>query len=192
MKLPLSATILLGFAPYIAFFIGMRAVSVDAGLDAALIVAIANAGRDWLQTRSLKVLEVGNVVLFAALAGFTFAEHWTWSVMQVRLAVDAGLLAVVLASLAIGLPFTMQYARERVPEPVWKTPFFRTVNTHVTWAWAAAFAVLVAMHATVVFVPGMPVWLDIAASPLVLLAAFRFSIWYPAQARKRAGVALQS
>jgi hypothetical protein len=42
--------------------------------------------------------------------------------MAVRLAVDAGLLAIVLASLAAGRRFTLQYARERVPEQYWHAP----------------------------------------------------------------------
>lgn len=68
--------ILLGFAPYLAFFLFMHVGSAIVGLWAALIVALLNAGRDWARTRSLKVLELGNVLLFAALAIFTTLEHW--------------------------------------------------------------------------------------------------------------------
>jgi hypothetical protein len=175
MKLPLSVNILLGFAPYIAFFIVLRAVSVEVGLWAALTVAVPNAGRDWLQSRSLKVLEIGNVALFLALAAFTAIEHWEWSVMAVRLAVDTGLLAVVLASLAIGQPFTLQYARQRVPKEYWQAPLFLAINRHITWGWAAAFAALVAAHAAVVFVPDVPVWSDIAVTVIALTGALRFS-----------------
>ena len=106
--------ILFGFAPYIAFFLFMQLVSIDAGFWAALAVAVLNAGRDWARTGSLKILEVGTVLLFAALATLTSVEHWKWTVMAVRLAVDAGLLAIVLVSQAIGRPFNLQYARERV------------------------------------------------------------------------------
>ena len=145
--------IFLGFAPYIAFFLFMHAVSIDVGLWAALIVAGLNAGRDWARSGSLKVLELGTVLLFAALAIFTTAEHWKWTVMAVRLAVDAGLLAIVLASLATGRPFTLQYARERVPEQYWHAPLFLSINRQITWAWAVAFAAMVATHPAVVFVP---------------------------------------
>jgi hypothetical protein len=192
MKLPLNVTILLGFAPYIAFFALMRTLSVEAGLAAALIVAVVNAVRDLLGSRSMKVLEIGNVALFAALLIFTLATQWPWTIMSVRLVVDSGLLAIVLISLAIGLPFTLQYARERTSEQVWRTPFFMTVNRRVTWAWAAAFAVLVAMHAAVVLLPAVPAWLDLVVTAVALGGAFRFSTWYPAQARKQAGVAPQS
>ena len=120
--------ILLGFAPYIAFFLFMQAVSIDLGLWAALIVAVLNAGRNWARSGSPKVLELGTVLLFAAPAVFTSAAHWKWTVMAVRLAVDAGLLAIVLASLAAGRPFTLQYARERVPEQYWHAPLHQSPN----------------------------------------------------------------
>jgi len=54
--------ILLGFAPYIAFFLFMQAVSIDLGLWAALIVAVLNAGRNWARSGSPKVLELGTVL----------------------------------------------------------------------------------------------------------------------------------
>lgn len=176
----------LGFAPYIAFFLLMRGVSVEVGLWGALIVAIALAGHSWWRNGSVKVLEIGGVVLFAALAGFTTAEHWDWTVMSVRLAVDGGLLAIILVSLAIGQPFTLQYARERVPEQYWQAPRFLAVSRHITWAWAAAFAAMVASHAAVVYVPAVSVWFDLAVTVLALLAAFRFTAWYGERARRRA------
>ena len=86
----------------------------------------------------------------------------------VRLAVDGGLLAIVLVSLAIGRPFTLQYARERVPEPIWALPVFFTTNRRITVVWAAAFAVHVAADAAAEYVPAIPLWFDIAVS----IAAF--------------------
>ena len=184
--------ILFGFAPYIAFFLFMQLVSIDAGFWAALAVAVLNAGRDWARTGSLKILEVGTVLLFAALATFTSVEHWKWTVMAVRLAVDAGLLAIVLVSQAIGRPFTLQYARERVAKQYWHAPLFLTINRRITWAWAGAFAALVVAHALVVFVPQVPWWLDIVATICALAAAIRFTMWYPEHARKKAEAALGS
>lgn len=181
--------ILLGFAPYIAFYLLTRGVSVEIGLWAALAVALVNAGRDWARSGSLKVLEIGTVLLFAALAGFTAALQWPWTLMGVRLAVDGGLLAIVLASLAIGRPFTLQYARERVPRAVWAMPLFLAINRRITWAWAGAFAVLVASHAALIVDPALPLWLDIAVTVAALAAAVRFTAWYPARARRAAGAA---
>jgi hypothetical protein len=106
--------------------------------------------------------------------------------MAVRLAVDAGLLAIVLVSLAIGRPF-LQYARERVAEQYWQTPLFLTINRAITFAWAAALATLVAAQAAVIFVPVVPWWLDIVLTISVLAAALRFTALYPKYASKKAG-----
>ena len=66
---------------------------------------------------SVKILEIGSLVLFGLLVRvYAGSAAPPWTVATVRLAVDAGLLAIVLVSLAIGRPFTLQYARERVPE----------------------------------------------------------------------------
>jgi hypothetical protein len=70
----------------------------------------------------VKVLEVGSLALFGALLLYTLIAAPDWTVATVRLAVDGGLLAIVLVSLAIGMPFTLQYARESVPKELWTSP----------------------------------------------------------------------
>src|SRR3712207_243570 len=135
--------ILLGFAPYIAAFMLMHIGSVIAGLWAAFIAALAIIVHRWVRTRSTKILEVGNLALFVALALFTMVTHWEWTLMAVQLVVDTGLLIIILASLALGRPFTIQYARERVSQQYWDTPQFLAVSRTITWVWAAAFAVMV-------------------------------------------------
>ena len=178
--------ILLGFVPYVAFFVLMHAGAVVLGLWAAFAVAIALAARSWLATRSAKVLEIGTVVLFAALAAFTMATGWPWTLMAVRLAVDVGLLTIVLASLAIGRPFTIQYARETVPQAFWETSLFLSTNRTITWVWAAAIEVMVASHAAVVAMPAIPSRFDVAVTALALVSAYKFSMWYPERAGRQA------
>ena len=36
--------------------------------------------------------------------------------------------------------FTVYFAKKTTPEAVWETDIFRTINRHLTWAWAAIFA----------------------------------------------------
>ena len=56
----------------------------------------------------------------------------TWSVVGVRALVDAGLLLIVLVSMAIGRPFTLQYAREQVAPEFWNSPEFVRTNYVIT------------------------------------------------------------
>ena len=108
----------------------------------------------------MKILEIGSVVLFGLLVAYTLLAAPRWTVATVRLAVDGGLLTIVLVSLGIGRPFTLQYARERVPEPIWALPVFFTTNRRITVVWAVAFAVHVAADAAAEYVPAVPLWLD--------------------------------
>lgn len=50
-----------------------------------------------------------------------FCGAW-WPIAGVRLRVDLGLLPIVLLSMAIGRPFTLQYAREMTERAVWVWP----------------------------------------------------------------------
>ena len=66
------------------------------------------------QSAGEPVLEIGTAILFGSLAPYALLGRPAWSVIGVRLAVDAGLLLIVLASMVLGRPFTLQYAREQV------------------------------------------------------------------------------
>jgi hypothetical protein len=88
--------ILLGLAPFIAFFALMRLVSPLAGLAAGFVVSLLLGVRVWWRGGTIKILEIGSLILFAALTLYTLVAAPAWSVATVRLVVDAGLLAIVL------------------------------------------------------------------------------------------------
>jgi hypothetical protein len=177
--------ILLAFAPFLAFAIIDRVAGSVEGLIAGAVVALCLLVRDWMTPgRTPKILEVGTAILFGALALYALLAAPTWSVIGVRLCVDVGLLAIVLVSIAVGRPFTLQYARERVPEALWSTPAFRRVNYVITAAWALAFAVMVAAELCLLYVPGFPQRAGIIAIVVALIAAVKFTGWYPEHARR--------
>jgi hypothetical protein len=181
----MDMSILLGLTPFIVFFVVMRTVSPLAGLAAAFVVSLLLGIRQWRRGESVKVLEVGSLALFGALVLYTLIVAPDWTVATVRLAVDAGLLAIVLVSLAIGMPFTLQYARESVPKELWASPLFMTTNQRITGVWAAAFAVMTAADAAAHYVEAIPLWIDIAASVIAFAGAVWFTRWYPAVVRRR-------
>ena len=179
-------SILLGLAPFIVFFVLMRFVSPLAGLGAAFAVSLLLGIREWRRGQRLKVLEVGSLLLFGLLTLYTLIAAPHWTIATVRLAVDGGLFVIVVASLAIGMPFTLQYARERVPEEYWTSPLFLAANQRITGVWAGAFAVMTAADAAAEFVEAIPLWLDVAATIAAFVAAVWFTQWYPALVRRRA------
>jgi len=176
--------ILLGLSPFVVFFVLMRLVSPAAGLIAAFAVSLLLCLRMLRRGESVKILEIGSLGLFGLLTAYTVLAAPTWTVATVRLAVDAGLLTIVLVSLAIDRPFTLQYAREQVPQQLWASPIFITTNRIITAVWAVAFAVFVAADAAAEYVPEIPVWVDVVVSVATLLGAVWFTRWYPDRVRR--------
>lgn len=136
--------LLLAFAPFLAFALVCHLVGAIPALAAGAIVSLALNVRDALTPgRSPKLLEIATFVLFALLLCYALVAQPDWSLIEVRLMVDCGLLVIVLGSLLVGRPFTIQYARERVPSEQWGSPEFMRINQRITGVWAGAFAVLV-------------------------------------------------
>jgi hypothetical protein len=97
-------SILLGLSPFLTFFALMRLVTPIAGLIGALAVSSLLCLRMWRRSESVKILEVGSLILFGLLTGYTLLAAPRWTVATVRLAVDGGLLGIALVSLAIDRP----------------------------------------------------------------------------------------
>lgn len=174
---------LMAFAPFIAFAVLTHLVGPAGALAAGAAVSAALILRDILRGSGVKILEAGTFVLFGGLALYTFLVGADWSVIGVRLFVDAGLLLVVLASMAVGQPFTQQFAREHVSPSLWQSPQFIRTNYVITGAWALAFALMVAAEAALLYLPAMPHQLGILAIILALVGAFKFTGWYPQHAK---------
>jgi hypothetical protein len=171
--------ILLAFSPFIAFAVIDRLLGSAEGLFAGFAVSAVLLARDWLgRKHSLKVLDIGTTILFGALTLYTLVAHPAWSIFGVRLVVDAGLLLIVIVSLAIRQPFTLQYAREQAPQAIWRSPEFVRSNYVITAVWALAFAVMVVGDLAYLYVPDLPPRVSVIATILALVGAVKFTSWY--------------
>jgi predicted transporter len=170
---------LLAFAPFIAFAAIDRLVGPVEGMFAGFAVSAALLIHDWSQRRTAKVLEIGTAALFGALGCYALLADPAWSLMGVRLVVDSGLLLIVLISIAIRQPFTLQYARERVPAEVLGSAEFVRTNYMITAVWALAFAIMVAADLVLITMPDLPPRFGIIATVLALAGAFKFTASYP-------------
>src|SRR5215475_13191783 len=174
---------LLAFAPFIAFALVDRAVGATEGLVAGAAVSAALLLRDWLTPgRSPKILEIGTALLFGALAAYAIFGGPTWSIIGVRLCVDLGLLLIVLVSMAMRQPFTLQYAREQVAPELWSSPQFLRTNYVITAVWALAFIVMVLADLMLLSLPDLPPRVAIIITIVALVAAIKFTGWYPERA----------
>jgi len=137
------------------------------------------------------VLEIGTAVLFGTLGLYALLSHPDWSLMGVRLAADSGLLLIVLISIAIRQPFTLQYAREQVPQEIWASPEFTRTNYVITAVWALAFVALVGADLVLLYLPELPPRFGIIVTVLALVGAIKFTSWYPDHRRAIAKTATQ-
>ncbi|MDE1992733.1 MAG: hypothetical protein KGI75_09525 [Rhizobiaceae bacterium] len=178
--------ILLAFLPFIVFAVADRALGPSEALILAAIVAVVLLLRDWLVLRKApKILDIGTTILFGGLACYALLGGPTGSIFGVRLAVDFGLLVIVLISMLIQRPFTLQYAREQVAPELWDSPTFIRTNYIITSVWAFAFAVMAAADALLVFAPQVPTKVGIIITILALVGAIRFTGWYPERVRQQ-------
>jgi hypothetical protein len=172
--------ILVAFSPFLVFALVDRLFGSTEGLIAGAVTSGALLLRDWISRhRSLKILEVGTLCLFSVLSLYALLASPTWSIVGVRLCVDTGLLMIVLISIAVRRPFTVQYAREQVSQELWNTPQFIHINYAITTVWAAAFLVMVITDLIMLYLPAVPLSVGVLVTIAALLLAVKFSVWYP-------------
>jgi len=178
--------LVLGFVPFILFAVLMR-LSTDLALWIAFAAAFTLGMRSFLDTRVLKTLDAGNTALFGLLALYKGFIQPSLPFGALLLAVDGGLLAIVIASLALHEPFTMQYAREQVSPEQWQTPLFLRTNYIVTGVWVAALALMTGADAAATLASAISVTSAMAAGLVALVIALTFSLRYPSYLRERDG-----
>lgn len=170
-------------APFATFATLMMLTTVKISLAASALVAFGLVLRDMIEGRSIKVLTTGALVLFASLAGYHLMAATEMSPTSVRLAVDGGVLAIALGSLAIRLPFTMQHAREVVDAETAKQPRFLRTNYILTWVWSAAFVLMLLADMVAIYLPSTPLWVCAAIAFAARNSATYFTKWYPKHVR---------
>lgn len=171
--------VFISFAPFIAFAVLLNFMSIVGACAIAAAIALVAVLRDYRGGRSIKIMEAGSLVLYGGLAiatGLLGFDGPLWAIWEVN---NAGLLLIALGSLAIGLPFTLQYAREEVAPELWGNPVFLSVNRRITAAWAAAFAVMLVAQ-----LPEVPSTAGTVVTILALVAAWKFTKWYPPHVRQ--------
>ncbi|MEI9991293.1 MAG: hypothetical protein WDM86_14755 [Rhizomicrobium sp.] len=180
--------LVLGFLPFILFDVLMR-LSADMALWAAFAVAFTLGMRSFLDTRVLKTLDAGNTALFGTLALYKGFIQPGLADGTVLLAVDGGLLAIIVFSLLLHEPFTLQYAREQVAQEQWGAPAFLRANYVVTAVWMAALLIMTIADAAALLVPAVTLTEAAVAGLVALALALTFSLRYPAYLRGEGGAA---
>jgi len=180
-------TLLLAFLPFIAFVAIERLVGTLSGLSVAALISVALLVRDRIRGMEVKILELGTSILFSAVTVWGLIEGVdSWSIAGVRLGIDLGLLVIVLTSLTVRQPFTLQYARAGVSAETASSPGFMRINNVITGVWAAAFAVMVMADLLLLYRPDIPTRVAVFLTLAAAYGAFKFTNWYPVHAAAQA------
>lgn len=178
--------ILLSFTPFAAFNLLSEWVSVEVGVMAAALLALGLIMSDWLRPDgSAKALELGSAALFCALAAYIFWRRPADGLLLGRLVANGGLTAIALVSLAMGKPFSLQYARETAAQDAINSPDFLRDNYVITLVWTAIFGFLFAASVWTATTGVAPGFLRRALVYSVLIGGFVFTAWYVERLRNR-------
>ncbi|GAA3383177.1 MULTISPECIES: hypothetical protein [Streptomyces] len=182
-----------GMAPWIVFslLVGPGRFEIAVGVALASAVVLVVLGRVVHRGSSWKLLEVADVVFFAALAVIgALASDGTLRWLETYAGEIANLTLTVIAfgSMAVRMPFTLQYAREQVDPSLWHAPAFLRTNYVITGVWGLAFlvAALAGAFGDLVLRDPDNIWTGWIIQVLAIVAALRFTVWYPEVVRARA------
>jgi hypothetical protein len=175
--------IILAFLPLIAFLAVQRFLGPDVALGAAAIIALCMTLTNvFIRRVGAKILDLGSTVLFGGLAAYVYFSSAHLTLAQIRLCADSGLLLIVVISLLIRRPFTLQYAS--VSAPYGKRML--SVHTVVTGMWAAAFAAMDVADVFWILHPEIPTGRMVAVSAVITVLAFTASRRYVASMKVQA------
>lgn len=131
------------FAPWLVFLLASRVTSLDvagaAGAVAGAVVLTRAIGR-----RRVHMLDVASTMYFVALATVFIVVrpgHLDFWVRYAQAGSHIALTVLVFGSILVGRPFTEAYARDTVPESVWSTRRFHSLNRRISAVWGLALLV---------------------------------------------------
>ncbi|MFJ9343332.1 hypothetical protein ACIRP0_29175 [Streptomyces sp. NPDC101733] len=183
----------IGMAPWIVFsvVVGPGRFELAVGLALAVTLFLVIGGRLGRRGSSWKILEVSDLVFFAVMAviGALVGEGThRWLETYAGEVSNVALFLIAAGSMAVGVPFTIQYAREQVDPRYWHTPTFLRTNYLITGAWGLAFlvAALAGAYGDLVLRDPNNIWTGWIIQIAAIVAALRFTRRYPEVVRARA------
>ncbi|MFD9516886.1 hypothetical protein [Streptomyces sp. NPDC059979] len=183
----------IGMAPWILFslLVGPGRFEIAVGVALVAVVTLIVLSRLVNRGTTWKLLELADVVFFAALAVIgALASEGTLRWLETYAGEVANITLAVIAfgSMAVGMPFTIQYAREQVDPALWHTPGFVRTNYVITGVWGLAFlvAALAGAFGDLVLHNPNNIWTGWIIQILAIVAALKFTVWYPDVVRARA------
>jgi hypothetical protein len=130
------------------------------------------------------ILWVGLMFFGCATVSVALLDN-LWTARHMGVLANGALTASSWVTIALGRPFTLDYARAQTDPSLWNEPAFIRTNVILTTAWAATFTVNTGLawgKMTQLLLPG---WGYESLSYALLVAAAAFTTWYPRRVRGR-------
>jgi hypothetical protein len=132
--------ILLGFAPWIVYWVLVGNVPFTAAVLVALGVAVLSFAIGRVRRVPGRTLEIGALATFLVLTVLTFTLSQQFMERWMQPLSNAGIFLAAFAGVLVGKPFVREFAEVDRPPEVIESELFRRITTVLTWIWVAAFA----------------------------------------------------
>jgi hypothetical protein len=175
--------ILLGFFPWILF--GIIAGPSLTSLEAALAVSLAaTLALGFKQLRQGFFLTWGSLLFFSSTLILVAFLKNLWVIEHMDLLARATLAAIAWASIIAGRPFTLQYARESVPEAYWRTPEFIHTGYFIAIVWGVIFLIGLGASLFRPYLDQLSNWLYPLLATGSMFLGIIFTQWYVHRVRR--------
>ena len=152
--------IVLGFAPWIVYWVLVGNVPFHTAVLVALAIAVLSFAIGRTRGAPGSTLEIGAVATFLVLTVLTFTLSESFMERWIQPLSNAGIFLVALTGVLIGKPFVREFAEVDQPKEVVESELFRRITTLLTWIWVAAFAGMTVSSAIPPIVQGDATILD--------------------------------
>lgn len=161
-------SIVIGFAPWIVYWVLVGNVPFETAVLVALAVAVAGLVIGRVHKAPGITFEIGAVATFLALTILTFTVSRGFMERWLQPLSNVGIFLVALGGVLVGRPFVREFATADQPAEVVNSAVFQRITLVLTWIWVAAFAGMTMSSAIPPIVQGDATILD-TKTPLSFL-----------------------
>lgn len=161
-------SIVIGFAPWIVYWVLVGNVPFETAVLVALAVAIAGLVIGRVRKAPGITFEIGAVATFLVLTILTFTVSRGFMERWLQPLSNVGIFLVALGGVLVGRPFVREFATADQPAEVVNSAVFQRITLVLTWIWVAAFAGMTISSAIPPIVQGDATILD-TKTPLSFL-----------------------
>lgn len=126
---------------------------------------------------AVKIVDCTSLGFFAVMLAVSIAIG-TWLIAGYSVLIVWAAFAIVFwTTIAIGFPFTLQYAREQAPPAVWRQPIFIGTNYRISLLWAIVATINAALGIAMQF-SSRPLIVGLLIPATLMIFAFVAGGWY--------------